>query len=248
MFQAFKNPSGQAATGGDQNEITSPRRILRFLDRIREGRLLLTVTIPGHKSQFSTTLLKINPEKHVLYLDELNPKKGHQLFLKVGKLRVKAMLEGVDLVFFTKLEKAGHHDGIAFYRTSIPASVRYHQRRAHHRFRIGRHLALPITVCSERLDDSIQGQLRDISLGGMGATIEHSSSIQTGEYLSSCNLQLPDNERVTFALDVRSIQPENRGKLLIGAQFQELDTSNRNRLSYFIRALEREYLKHRRKY
>lgn len=224
--------------------ITHPGYILHILQQVLDRRLILTVTSPVRADKYSSTILKIAPQRGLLYLDELHPRRGHEIFLKEGKVNAHTVLDGVQVIFETVLEQASIHRGIAYYRTYLPTSVYYPERRSYRRFRS----VSPFPLFSGSLESngiSIQGRIADLCMHGFSFEIENTCTPTVGENLQVAIVEIPKFGITVTSSRVCHVTVYAPGKARIGIEIQQLDRESRQQYVQYLRYLEREHLKKR---
>lgn len=239
---------GHSLSGGYTkaiDRITDPVRIAALLERLRVNRCLLTVLPDESGEAYNSALLEIHPQQGYLVLDELNPKDGHQRLVASRRLKVQAWLKGVELNFATDLESVGQHLGFWFYRVALPLSLNYHQRRRHYRAKIGLSRHIPVTLRLPNAE-SVNGRLRDISVGGIGANFPPTfpESLAGSDHALECVIALPRGKDIVCHVMIcfvnRSLQDNSR---VVGARFVELGAAQQKTVAEFVVALDRELMK-----
>lgn len=71
------------------------------------------------------------------------------------------------------------------------------------------------------------------------------ANVQTGDTLRNCHLNLPIGYEMVFTLVIRSIKTE-RNTVFIGGYFVNLSPQCKNKLDFYIAALEREIIRKRK--
>jgi c-di-GMP-binding flagellar brake protein YcgR len=230
---------------GKTEKITDPVRIAALLERLRKSRSLLAIEPDASGETFHSALLEIHPKRGYFVLDELYPKSGHDRLLATRRFKARARLDGVELSFIAFVESVGRSEGAGFYRVVLPGVLNYYQRRRHYRAKVGfsRHIPVTITLPDET---KIEGRLRDISVGGIGATFPASfpESLAGTERVLDCRLVLPSNTEIRCRLAVcfvnHSVQDNSR---VVGARFVELGAAQQKIVAEFVAALDRELVK-----
>ncbi len=241
------SPKRRSSPEPDPSEVSLPTQIAHILQRLARHHALITVSLPDCEDAFSSTILKLERDAGILSIDELNPEEGHGLLLAQKRLRISARLKGVAVDFETALQDVRKEDGIAIYSVAIPTLLHYHQRRAHFRAVIGPAHEVPI-VLETTHGRLLEGQVHDISPGGIGARFHHvaADELRCGQRLESCAIKLPRGQTVHSALEVCFVDPsEAPAELKVGGRFIELNRGNEHMIARFIADLERQRLKTR---
>ena len=229
---------------GKTEKVTHQPQIVGLLRRIRDQRVLLSVRVPGHDAVFNSLLLEVDPERNLILLDELNPTSGHQLVCETRQLRVHCQCQGVELGFLCTVEIGQGQSGIAFYRATLPESINYLQRRGSFRVRVGMSMSVPVCLPLEAAPTQLEGQLFDLSMGGLGANLGLQTKLTRGQIIESCSIHLPKEESLEVELEIRFVRiHEQHNTQRIGASFRNLGAQQSNRLRRFVTQLEREMLR-----
>lgn len=229
---------------GKTEKVTHLPQIIGLLRRLRDQRVLLSVRVPGHNEIFNSLLLKIDPDRNIILLDELTPKAGHELVIQVKQLRVQCQCQGVELSFLCSVEVAQGKSGISIYRAALPASINYMQRRSSYRVRVGMSMSVPVSLPLDTSQTNIEGQLFDLSVGGLSANLPMEPKLSRGQIIETCSIHLPNNESIQVELGIRFVRlDEEHRTQRIGAAFLNLTPQQTNRIRHFVTHLEREMLR-----
>lgn len=234
----FRDPSAE--------KITARAVIIGFLTRIHDSRSLVTVTIPGARTQYLSTILDVNTKQGYLLLDELKREDGHKQLMRHGKFHARASVKGIEINFVSVIDTVGSTSGIGFYKIPIPQVLYYHQRRAFYRAHVSIALSVPVSLTRALSDGDVSGLLRDISVGGIGARIEprRSGAVTKGELMPTCAITLPGGASIYSALEVRYIDHGSRQKVLrLGGRFIDLNRQQQKIIERFVVELDRELMR-----
>jgi flagellar brake protein len=227
---------------GKTEKVTHAPQIIGLLKRIRDQRVLLSVTVPGHGDVFNSLLLEVDPERKLILLDELNPHAGHELVCETHQLRVHCQCQGVELGFACEVEVGQGQSGIAFYRAALPESINYLQRRGSYRVRVGLDLAVHVQL---PVDEAtlVEGELFDLSMGGLGAHVDAKLHLEHGQVLP-CVLSLPKADPIQVEIEIRFVRAdEHKPTQRIGACFRNIQPRQQTLLRRLVTQLEREMLR-----
>lgn len=227
---------------GKTEKVTHAPQIIGLLRRIRDQRVLLSASVPGHPGVFNSLLLEVDPERNLILLDELNPRAGHDLVRETRQLRVHCQCQGVELGFACQVEIGQGQSGISFYRATLPEAISYLQRRGSYRVRVGLDLAVSVQL---PIDEAtlVEGELFDLSMGGLGANVESKLRLERGQILP-CVLNLPKADPFQAEIEIRFVRAEdNKPGQRIGASFRNLQPRQQTVLRRLVTQLEREMLR-----
>ena len=230
---------------GKAEKVTDSARIAGLLTRLLENRSLLSISVPESTDSYNSAILEVHAKEGYLVIDEVNPRSGHGLLLKAGRLGIRTQLKGIDIRFEGLLESSGESEGTAFYRIVFPAALDYRQQRAHYRARVS--MARPIEVVVERANsEQLSGYLNDISVGGIGIRFADDlpASLARGERIPQCHIHLPTGEDIFCKIEIRftSVSVEG-GCRMIGARFIQLSPAQEAAVARYVAALDREFVK-----
>lgn len=222
--------------------ISSAMRVAAILRPLLEKHSLLTATLSGSNHFFTTALLQVDVDARSLFVDELHPKKGHNLFLKIGHITLRTQLEGVDVNFSVALKNSGTENGIAYYELDFPESIRYRQRRSTYRVSVSSAILIQVNLITAN-GDSFDGELHDISAGGMCMRLPK----KKGELLENntdemkCTILLPDKSQIKCLFKIchgRHHGPSN--SFHIGGNFLLPEKTQRRAIERFVVVLQRK--------
>lgn len=238
-----EKPDSTSEYQGQTEKITHASQIAGLLRRILDSRVLLSVQVPGHAGIFNSLLLQVNADQKFIVLDELNPAAGHQLARQVGRLQVHCQSQGVEISFGCDIDTGSDRGGISYYRAPLPTVLQYLQRRLNYRVRMVLDKEIPVHL---QLDASTEaeGQLFDLSLGGVGFNLTSDIRLERGQTLDPCVIRLPTGDTLQVRLEIRFVQTDDRRPTQrIGARFVGLEPQQGNMLRRLVTHLEREMLR-----
>lgn len=242
-FSFFNLFSHKPSAKGSRNALHNPARIGNLLQHLLDDRSLLTIRIPGNDNAFISAVLAIDKANKTFSLDEISPTEGHTLFLKKKQLQVNGQSRGALFSFTLALQKQGQSRGIAFYEFAYPETVQYMQRRAYYRARLKADQRITVTTLHRESGTSISGYVIDISSHGISIMFNTERSISRGDKQTMCKLRLPDGQKIMFDLLVRHAQHLPNERILIGGNFENMNSRNAQLVTKFVRKLERASLR-----
>jgi c-di-GMP-binding flagellar brake protein YcgR len=224
-------------------------QITGLLRRLMDAHALVHITLPGENEYWLSAVIDVHAQDGYLLLDELTPHDGNARMAQARRVIVSAQVQGVDISFTSQLLGQGTSDGLVYYRLAFPEQVRYWQRRASYRARVGAASVIPVMM--QRADRAtLQGELFDISSGGVGTRHKKSEGIvpMLGEVWEHCQLHLPDGQDIVCALEIRFIgRGEQSASLRLGGRFVDITRPQLKQVENFVAALERERLRKARR-
>lgn len=225
--------------------ITQPEIMTGYLHRLLRAHILLSVNIPGLDRSYNSIIIDVDSDKQQLYLDVLHPESGHDEVMKLKDFSVTAHHEGVKFGFKAHIKELVSDEGKPAYLLDYPASLIYHQQRAAYRAPVsmGDHVDINISLDDEQ---TIQGIITDISLGGLGLQFElkDASLFKNGMLLPACQFATSGNPEFECALEVRNVRPDTNNRFVhIGTRFVKLSTQEERQIQRFVVQLERDMIK-----
>lgn len=240
-------PDIEQAQGDDDTSVDERARVLAVLTRLVRGHILVSVTSAAHRGTFPSMLLGVDAAASTLTLDELAPASAHALVNPGLRLTVSTRLDGLPVSFRARVLGVEHEDGAAFYRLSLPGTIRRRQRRTH--FRVPAGAGHPVKVhIGDAGTGLVHGVVRDISEGGISARMEGDGVLRSagrGEALP-CTLFLSDEERVHARLVICHLsEPDARGNTVVGGRFLDVTPADARVIRRLVARLERDMVRKR---
>ena len=242
-----KDPSGVWLTLQQNTDVVEERlRIVNLVKQLIAHRALVTIGLPGHDATYNSAVLAIDTDRDLITLDELTPREGHELLRQTGHCSVFGRVKGVGLYFEVDIREFGEERGIAWYRAPIPSLIFHGQRRNHYRIHVGLGTQAPLKVGDQDNPTLAAGQMRDLSIGGVGASFPLNAPIEQGMRLPHCTVDLPGVGVIACQLEVRFIKrDEQRSELVAGLQFIELHPQHERAVQRCVYMLERDEMRRR---
>ncbi len=227
-------------------QVTEPARLLGLLKNLQSKRTLLSVRIDDQSQYYTTALLKVDPQRELMYIDELVPRSGHERLQIGSKLHIVGLLDGVPTGFTTRVVSTDQQKGIAFYRVELPEKIDYQQKREFFRVYIGLGLTLRVRLTRDEDSAILSGRLLDISLGGFGALLPYNDKLKELDFVTVNALDLPDKQVISCKAQIRHIKPSpmrTDHSLHIGAHFNPLASRAEQTLFQAILTLQRAQIR-----
>jgi c-di-GMP-binding flagellar brake protein YcgR len=223
----------------DSVSVRETTQVLRLLSGLRDGHCIVSVCTPDSDELFNSALLESRGGDG-LTLDELTPGHGNRRRQPGDTLLCFSRLDGLSVRFETRITAVEVQDGAPLYHCQWPTEVFHGQKRSHYRVRIGLGLKVPL-ILSNQEDRAINGELRDLSIGGLGASFPEDTPVASGQQIPACWLELPDSGAIFCGLEIRHVSrdPQHR-ELRVGAAFTDLTPAQERAVQRCITALERE--------
>lgn len=232
---ARPNGDGDASPDGDDAEIYV------LLKRAFDTHCLLTVYVGPDRAPYTSALLEVVRDGRYLVLDELTPAAGHERIKTEPCIEVRALLDGIEMRFESRVTQFGEQDGLPYYKAAFPQEVIYAQRRRQHR------VAVPLSQGFEVIvtfadEQELRGELRDLSVGGLCARIRSGDIDPQHDRhaLATCRILLPDDRTILSDIEILHIDAPPRPRVpRIGARFVEPAPGMLRRIEQLCAELER---------
>ncbi len=229
--------------------ITSHEQIGILLKNMLEQHALLTIYPDGDTTGYISAIIKVSTAKHIFLLDGIKPAKAHQSLVESGRFKAIGRLHGIKTSFSGTISSTGEDAGMPYYRVGFPAEIIHEQKRQY--FRASMPLDNSLKVMIRTSDDTmLEGELRDMSVGGICATLEGTfhSELEKGMLLSNCRISLSEQEEITTSLELRYLGTRtNSNKTYIGARFVDIDKATRRHIQHLVGKLDRKSTKNRQR-
>jgi len=230
---------GANATPSGLSAVTA--EIYVVLRRALTNHCALTVFIGNRPEAYSSAIIEIVPEQRVLMLDELTPAPGTGRLVKGDVLHIRALVDGVQLHFDSKVAAIGVQDGLPFYRVDFPSRIEYPQRRRQYRVTVPLNRGLQIYFDLAR-NHRLIGELRDISMGGLCARIT-AGNMEEGvdpHQTAHCRIMLPDNQSIVTEVELVHVDAPQRARVpRVRARFNNISAAAERRISQLCAEIER---------
>lgn len=233
-------PAPALAPEQEAARLRNPAEIAQILTRVHDQHGLVTIHVAGTAGNYSSILLGLDLTGGNLLFDELHPRNGDRHVVAGAKLLVSARLDGSRIEFACKVQSSVSYKGAPAWRTTLPHSVDYFERRGSYRLSVPAALQLhPVVFDSP--DGPLSARLVDISRRGLAALLDPEVEAGIGAQVP-CTLRLLENT-VSLDAEIRSsVRHQNR--LRLGVLFPSMTPSQRYNLDASVARLERNLLRH----
>ncbi|MCG5501216.1 flagellar brake protein [Ectothiorhodospira lacustris] len=226
--------------GHPGDRILRQERINALLRDLEARRASISIRFGQDQEFFHSTLNRMDPSRGWLFLSELSPYQGNLRMAAGQQVHVYAVLNASCLHFRAEVLHSGEHDGEAFYVVSMPAELDSEQKRAHFRAPVDDALGTPVTLV-DRDGRHFNGNLADISLGGLRAAFPIKTPIHARDLLTLSKLVLSGNEPIECGIQIRFASDDREtGERLIGGRFYDLSQTDEQTLLRALLLMERE--------
>ncbi len=222
--------------------ITEREQIIEMLQAVQEDKIVISLYFADQPGKgYASSLTKVC-EGGVL-LDRVCNEAGHAQLLQKKRFKALAKYEEVSVTFDCILTGVCKENGSVQYKIVLPEKIYFPQKRTV--FRVKTQLfKLPIHIKAEGGVDSVPevvvGRVEDISMGGIGFTLEPSIYVRKNDVLRFCVLRLGEDKHINFDLEVRNVKSLADGRLLrVGGRFVNLSRKTAKLIRSEVIRLER---------
>ena len=223
-----------------KHRIEEREKIIALLMRASTHHVLFSVRLPEHEETFSTALLGIYDEHEFIILDELTPEQGHRRLKNGDVMQLSGRLEGVDLSFATSLLDIRENNGIAYYKTRLPATLEHRQQRNAYRIPArGAGIAFH-GLRGKGIQQIVKGYVNDLSRDGAGIILTEGVELYKGEILPTCIISVPGEGEIGFSLEVCFCSKNRHPPVTrIGGRFKNIDAATLKKIRRCLNKMER---------
>lgn len=241
------NPLVPNEADRDGSVLTDPVLIGIMLEKTRNNRSLLSITLPGIQEEFLSVITAIDDKTGHFFIDELKPAHGNDKLKQLKQFIASARLQGVSISFKGELQKIVRKGALTTYCARLPTRLQYHERRCSHRVPV----AIGLNLSARVYDNGKQPltmRIADISAEGVGlvAGADDCRQLIESKNMLRCGIHFPE-ETDEWLVRIRPCM-ENRlpGKgrtRIFGAVFLDLTIKQRNILTRQLRFFDRENIR-----
>jgi c-di-GMP-binding flagellar brake protein YcgR len=219
-------------------------QIEQILSDLKNHVQFLTIG-PDHKSAYPSVIQEIKAPEKQLFFDHVNDVRGHEIISNSKEIIADATLQGVRIHFRCQyLTNGSDPQGHGYYATSFPEKLYYFQRRNAYRIPLWQSL-ISFTGLGPQ-GQLLEGNLYDLSLGGLGLHTTLSTNILQGQDITKGQFELPDATIFMCDLNIGHVRHDRQGGYTqIGCRFIDMSRQESQRLARKIAHLEREQLQRR---
>lgn len=222
-------------------EVRSPVEINALLKTLLQSRDQLIVSFPDRRQKFQSFIVAIDTRTGELWIDEMVPSEGDRYITDGESFRVDAWHDGVHLRWNCPGATRVILEDAPAYCVALPAQMIYHQKRGAFRAQVLRPLETSVTLFDE--NTRLKGHLLDMSATGCKALFaaDQSHKLQPGAVIESCQLDLPEAERLQLEMEVRHLSyHEGRDESHVGLRFRQPGPQAQRQIDRFVSYLQRE--------
>lgn len=246
-LESILGRGGRPNRDGDATPESEQAEIYLLLKRAFDTRCLLTVFVGPDRTPYTSAILEVVRDGRYLVLDELTPALGHERVKAEPRLEVRALVDGIELRFESRVTQIGAQDDLPYYKVAFPQEVIYAQRRRQHRVTVPMSQGFEVIVTFAD-EQELRGELRDLSVGGLCARIR-SGEIdpkRDRHALATCRILLPEERTILSDIELLHIDAPPRPRVpRIGARFVDPSPTMRRRLEQFCAELDRLHIRAR---
>ncbi|MGQ7958679.1 flagellar brake protein [Pseudomonas sp. SP16.1] len=239
MSSAFNEESGPQPP----KVLKTPVEIIATLRQLQQNHDPLMILFKDRGQRFQSYLVEIDRDRNRMALDEIIPTDGER-FLRQGEaFNVEAYRDGVRVAWSCEHDvQLGELDGAPCYWAPLPLEVTYHQRRSAYRASLKQTDLVKVVLAGDKLRETFQGHLLDISATGCKLRFAGnlSQQLHNGQVQERLTAQLPFGA-VTCAVELRHVQYEEKLDMtFVGTRFYRISGLEQRQIERFVYQLQRE--------
>ncbi len=222
-----------------------------MLEKTRNSRSLLSISLPNTEEEFLSLILSIDDAAGQVHIDELKPASGNQALKKQKYLSAYAKLQGVSIAFQSQYIKTIRKGSLTSLCIKFPSKIQHHERRCSHRVPV----AIGLDIYAMIYDNGqtpFRMRVTDLSAEGVGLSAKHDEFVQLlqSENEIRCAIQFPDEEdEWNVRIELCSSERPSGGRTRhFGAFFKELTTKQKDILTRQLRLFDRENIRRDSRY
>lgn len=233
----------------DEFQTGSAQKIENVLERLRERREYISVLPHDRAEEFSSMVLAIDPGRHWLLIDELNPDIGNRRVVGGAPFFVVARLDGIFVGFQSRLLEAVEWEGFGALRIAYPTNGYYMQRRGYFRVSVAPG-DIGTVELQRRGARALLGQCHDISVRGMRLLLNAPTdyALHEGEFVPLVRFNLDGHElaaegEIRFVGHVRGGPRTRQESRQVGVEFLNVSPGFEQRVQQYVQRRDRELLR-----
>lgn len=218
-----------------RNILDTDEAITRLLKQLQQHLVIITAKFPSDTEAYNTSIIKIDYQKKVFYLDELIPHKGNEQIKNLQKVLLRTRIDGAILSAECLLKETGEEKGLPHYIMHFPKRIKSTQRRDSYRISIPLNKRYQVNMQTES-GLFIAGFLNNISFSGLAIRLEPNQNFELniGEDIPFLTLHL--NETITCEMEIRRIS-STMGYTIISGHLEEISPAHQRSIQKFISRL-----------
>jgi len=237
------NPFSQDDGPQPPKLLKAPVEIVANLRQLQQHHDPLLITFEGRSQRFQSYVIEVDRDRQLLILDELIPRDGERFLQNGEAYKVETFHEGVRIAWeCSDAVRIAEHEGARCYFSPLPSLITYHQRRNAFRAPLKQAELIKVSLAGDKLRDTYQGQLLDISATGCKLRFPGnlSSVLQSGQVYERFTAQLPFGA-LTTPIELRHVQYEDKLDITFaGARFHRMAGNEQRLVERFVYQLQRE--------
>ncbi|HXK55022.1 MAG TPA: PilZ domain-containing protein, partial [Gammaproteobacteria bacterium] len=145
-----------------------------------------------------------------------------------------------ELFFETTLLDIREKSGIAYYKTTLPATLEHRQQRNAYRIP-SRGVGISFHgLRGKGIQQIVKGYVNDLSRDGAGIILAEELHLYQGEILPSCIISVPGEGEIAFSLEVCFCSKNPQQQVTrIGGRFKNIDAASLQKIRRSLNRIER---------
>ena len=237
-FFSFINNWKKKKKTVQRNIFKTDKSIASLLKRLQLHIVTITARFNSDTETYNTSIIKIDYQKKLFYLDEFIPQTGNQKIKSLGKVLLRTRFDGAILTAECLLKEAGEERGLAYYIMHFPEQIKSTQRRDSYRVNTPLNKRYQVNMQTES-GLFIAGFLNNISYSGIAIRLKPKQNVEINIDENIPFLTLHINETITCEMKINRID-KTRDNTIISGQLEEVSPVHQRLIENFIFRLNRE--------
>ncbi|MGB0714012.1 MAG: flagellar brake protein [Gammaproteobacteria bacterium] len=226
LFDWIKDHLGSSP---DESQSGTPESVDRLLDELT-GQEVRVDLVSDALDPGTTALMTANGGG--LHM-RLNSASAQAALLPGTAIQVHARMGGMSIHFETRAQSMRGNELFA----PLPDDVEFAQLRRQNRTSINSPAGLAVyQMAEDNQTQTMQARVRDVSMGGIGLSVDGDSTLKPGDHLDDVIINLPDGKQISGSLEIRHTRNEDE-TTLVGGLFREDGNDEGNDLASIVSML-----------
>ncbi len=221
-------------------EIKHRDMIGRLLESVHQHKLSIQMLQDSPEEEELSQLLALRPAENILVLDA--PRGMSDTHFAPGQTLVASVWHnGMQLRFRLRIVEQQAFEGYPALITDWPSVIQSIQRRNAFRVRLWNFTSRADLLMRD--GPQLSGRILDLSVGGFSTLLPPDAPLEIGQTVT-CEIFIQGQTDFIAGAEIRNMSLVSRDThLRVGAEFSEIEPTNRRRLEQLLREFEREQIR-----
>ena len=220
--------------------IKAESSIIALIKKSQSHLIMMTARFPGEKQSFNTSIIKVDYQNQLFYLDEFAPYDGNTHLNKVKKVYLKSYLDNCVLSMECHLKEQKEAKGLLYSIMYFPRAIKSVQHREFYRINIPRTHHLQVLLRKES-GELLTGELNDISYNGISIRFRTPQNINVNaqEIIPIVKIHLTEKVVINCTMQIKRIFSLSDNQIIAGI-LDEVPPAQQQKIQKFITHMERQ--------